>query len=343
MPRRPAWTRPCGAGHHADVLAEAAARVAEQPLRERRWELLALAQYRSGQQAEALRTLRQARHRLAEELGLDPGPALTALEEAVLRQDPSLGAVPSSPEPSATCPYRGLVPYDASDAETYFGRDGELADCLRRLADAGVLVVVGPSGSGKSSLVRAGVAAALERGGTPVVVITPGRTRWPHSPRPTGPPVAGPGRRSVRGGDHAVRRWGRAHPLLRRPRRAARSRWWWRCVPTDWAGSRRTRRSPGSSNVACTCSRRWTRLASGRPSKGRPGGLACWSSRVWWSCWSARPRGEPGALPLLSHALAETWAHREGRTLTVAGYHASGGIHGAVAKSAELVYERAAA
>ena len=51
-------------------------------------------------------------------------------------------------------------------------------------------------------------------------------------------------------------------------------------------------------------------------------------------------RGEPGALPLLSHALAETWAHREARTFTVAGYDASGGINGAVARSAESVTSR---
>ena len=44
---------------------------------------------------------------------------------------------------------------------------------------------------------------------------------------------------------------------------------------------------------------------------------------------------QPGALPLMSHALAETWQRREGRTLTVAGYRASGGIRGAVAQSAE--------
>jgi WD40 repeat protein len=50
--------------------------------------------------------------------------------------------------------------------------------------------------------------------------------------------------------------------------------------------------------------------------------------------------GEPGALPLLSHALRETWLRREGRTLTVAGYQATGGIRGAVAQSAEDVYER---
>ncbi len=49
--------------------------------------------------------------------------------------------------------------------------------------------------------------------------------------------------------------------------------------------------------------------------------------------------GEPGALPLLSHALRQTWERREGRTLTVAGYNATGGIRAAVARSAEELYE----
>ena len=49
-------------------------------------------------------------------------------------------------------------------------------------------------------------------------------------------------------------------------------------------------------------------------------------------------RDDPGALPLLSHALLETWRRREGNTLTVDGYHATGGIHGAVAQSAEQLY-----
>ena len=48
---------------------------------------------------------------------------------------------------------------------------------------------------------------------------------------------------------------------------------------------------------------------------------------------------EPGALPLLSHALAETWARREAGVLTVDGYRATGGIHGAVAQSAEQMWE----
>ena len=78
-------------GQHREVLGEAQARVAEAPLRERRWALLALAQYQAGRQGEALRTLRQARSVLASELGVDPGPELVALEQAILRQDPALG------------------------------------------------------------------------------------------------------------------------------------------------------------------------------------------------------------------------------------------------------------
>ena len=49
---------------------------------------------------------------------------------------------------------------------------------------------------------------------------------------------------------------------------------------------------------------------------------------------------EPGALPLLSHALRQAWERREGQTLTVAGYRESGGIRGAVAQSAEEIYEQ---
>jgi tetratricopeptide (TPR) repeat protein len=48
--------------------------------------------------------------------------------------------------------------------------------------------------------------------------------------------------------------------------------------------------------------------------------------------------GEPGALPLLSHALLETWKRRRGRTLTVSGYTEGGGVHGAIAQTAEAVF-----
>ena len=143
---------------------------------------------------------------LADELGLDPGPDLVAMEQAVLRHDPSLVADAASAEPSGTCPYLGLVPYDVGDADAFFGRDEEVAACLRRLATGGVLAVVGPSGSGKSSLVRAGMAAALRRDGRRVVVVTPGAHPLDVL---TALPASGPAPdlicRPVRGGGLAVR------------------------------------------------------------------------------------------------------------------------------------------
>jgi energy-coupling factor transporter ATP-binding protein EcfA2 len=67
-----------------------------------------------------------------------------------------------------------LFCYDIGDAETFFGRDVEIAECMRRLETAGMLAVVGPSGSGKSSLIRAGVAAALAGEGRRPFVVTAG-------------------------------------------------------------------------------------------------------------------------------------------------------------------------
>ena len=51
--------------------------------------------------------------------------------------------------------------------------------------------------------------------------------------------------------------------------------------------------------------------------------------------------GEPGALPLLSHALMETWTRRDGRTLTLDGYRDAGGVRGAIAQTAEELFESA--
>ena len=77
-------------GPAREVLALAHALVRAAPLRERRWELLVLAQYQTGAQGEALRSLRQLRAVLARELGIDPSPEMLALEQSILNQDPRL-------------------------------------------------------------------------------------------------------------------------------------------------------------------------------------------------------------------------------------------------------------
>jgi DNA-binding SARP family transcriptional activator len=79
-------------GREADVVGELQALVAAEPLREHPRELLMLALYRSGRQAEALAAYRDARAALVDELGIEPSAALQDLEGRILRQDPSLGA-----------------------------------------------------------------------------------------------------------------------------------------------------------------------------------------------------------------------------------------------------------
>jgi YVTN family beta-propeller protein len=94
-------------GRHASLVAELQTLVREHPLRERLCGQLMLALYRSGRQAEALDVYQQARRRLAEELGLEPGDALKRLERAILEQDRGLGPVIPPPSTrSARAPRR---------------------------------------------------------------------------------------------------------------------------------------------------------------------------------------------------------------------------------------------
>jgi DNA-binding SARP family transcriptional activator len=74
-------------GDHAGAIAELRALVAEHPFRERFTELLMLALYKSGRQAEALYLFDDVRHRLGEELGVDPGPSLQTMHRRVLQAD----------------------------------------------------------------------------------------------------------------------------------------------------------------------------------------------------------------------------------------------------------------
>jgi predicted ATPase/DNA-binding SARP family transcriptional activator len=98
-------------GDAAGAVAALSEAVAAAPYRERRWELLVLGLYRCGRQGHALAELRRVRELLAEELGVDPGPALRALELQLLNHDPRLLIV-DSPAPPA-----GLIPADPTSTE----------------------------------------------------------------------------------------------------------------------------------------------------------------------------------------------------------------------------------
>jgi DNA-binding SARP family transcriptional activator len=82
---------------HGQVLPALRHHLARHPLRERAWGQLMLAQYRGGDAAAALTAYRHARDALREQLGVDPGPDLTALQLAILNRDPALAAPVSEP------------------------------------------------------------------------------------------------------------------------------------------------------------------------------------------------------------------------------------------------------
>ncbi len=147
------------AGEAAAAVPAADLLTRREPLREEGWRLLALALWASNRQGEALDTLRRARGTLADALGLDPGPELAGLEEAILRQrrDVLTAALrqPASPPPVPVPQPRRA---SRQGAEIFVGRDDELAILLGAAdgaADRGcarVALVSGEPGSGKSAL-----------------------------------------------------------------------------------------------------------------------------------------------------------------------------------------------
>ena len=87
-------------------------------------------------------------------------------EENTERSLARLRELLNAPVPQAEqipCPYPGMVPFRAEDAKFFFGRDAEIDEMVRRLRGQNVLYVIGPSGSGKSSLVFAGLVVELQK------------------------------------------------------------------------------------------------------------------------------------------------------------------------------------
>jgi predicted ATPase/DNA-binding SARP family transcriptional activator len=150
-------------GRHAEAVTELHHLVVVHPLRERFSAQLMTALYRSGRQAEALAAYGRVRRRLAEELGLDPGPELRALEQAVLEHSPDLGPPTSfrpavgtagTPSPSgstdpADAPTKDGVP---RPLELLIGRDVEVERLTDLMRSRGLVTLTGPGGAGKTRL-----------------------------------------------------------------------------------------------------------------------------------------------------------------------------------------------
>ncbi len=175
-------------GHDGALVGEVQALVQEHPLREQFRLQLMLALYRSGRQAEAIDVYHATRRALVDELGIEPSEALRELAGRMLRHDPALAA-PAQPaavqvSPAAAGsgrnPYKGLRAFDEADAPDFFGREALVERVIEQFRDSRFVAVVGPSGSGKSSAVRAGLLPAIREGALPdsaawrLAVVTPG-------------------------------------------------------------------------------------------------------------------------------------------------------------------------
>jgi DNA-binding SARP family transcriptional activator len=163
-------------GRHTAVVGELGELVAANPLREQLRHHLAMALYRSGRQAEALRVLDDARRTLRNQLGIDPGRPLVDLEAAILAQDPALtldAAVTPAPAatPAPSRPAAAAAPAEegpAVEGAVLVGREVELRQAIAALDEARhaarVVLVEGEPGIGKTRLLEELTAEARRRG-----------------------------------------------------------------------------------------------------------------------------------------------------------------------------------
>jgi WD40 repeat protein/DNA-binding SARP family transcriptional activator len=338
---------------------------------------------------------------LLEDLGVTPSAETRALYEALIRGGSPASVLPqparASRQPAALTgpapapgepPFLGLRNFEEADAGLFFGREALIAKLIERLeADPALLVIVGASGSGKSSVLRAGLIPALKDaprtgglagpGGWQVHLIKPtahplealatSLTRDAASPRATEDLIealqaeprslAREVQRLVSAGRQrillAVDQFEELFTLCQSEAEgrsfvenllaatgagipltvliALRADFYAHCGQYPALREALTARQEyiGPMNAG--------ELRRAIEGPAERGGWLFSPELVELMLHDAGE--EPGSLPLLSHALLETWKRREGRTLTLAGYAAAGGVRGAIARTAERVYQ----
>ncbi len=251
------------------------------------------------------------------------------------------------------CPFKGLATFGAADAEYFFGRERLVAELVARLVGAPLLAIVGPSGSGKSSALRAGLLPALASG------VLPGSASWEQV-------VIRPGDRPGRELAAAVARIATAERFVLAVDQfeeafticadeddrdafvaelvriagdgrgivvlAIRADAYGRCAAYPALAS-----LLGADHVLVGPMRRdELRRAIEGPARRADLGVEAELT----AALVRDVEGEPGALPLLSTALLELWQRRDGQRLRLAAYERTGGVRGAVARLAEDAFAR---
>jgi DNA-binding SARP family transcriptional activator/WD40 repeat protein len=343
-----------------ELVPELESLVQAHPFQERLRGQLMLALYRSGRQTDALEVYRNTRELLADELGLEPSRALQQLERAMLQHDPSLDdpRPPVAGDEATTCPFKGLAAFEAADAFYFCGREHLLDEIVARLASSTFLGVIGPSGVGKSSLLRAGLLPAL------AAAALPGSEAWPVV--------------LVRGGEVATRKIRDAVDSCRIGERvvvvvdqleeifadevpgeeraaffdeleraaadsgnralvvvAVRADFYGRFADYPRIADRLSR------NHIFVRSLDAEELARAIEVPASRAGLEV--ERPLVDALVAETAGTTGALPLLQTTLLRLWTARNGRVLRYESYRAIGGLRGAVARLAEETYAKLSA
>ena len=359
----------------------------------------------NGQRGSALAQYETCRRLLKEQLNVEPGQESVQLYEAI--RDGTLGReepgkeVAEQPPAAGVAPFKGLKYFDVGDAGLFFGREALTKQLVNQIwemvAYRGTgdeqggccfLAVVGASGSGKSSLVRAGLVAALQK----PQAMAEDSSRWPvHVITPTAHPLEALALSLTRDSLSVMA----AETLIKDMQSGGNSLHLYvnRLLMQSGQGSNQSNylllvidqleelftlcrseaessafienllnashgpalvvvtlradfyadcaRYPGLRQALCTRQEYIGPMTSEelRRAIEEPAKQGGWEFEAGLVDLILRDVGdEPGALPLLEHALLETWQRRNGRTMTLKGYATAGGVKGAIAHTADAVY-----
>ncbi|GGW60011.1 hypothetical protein GCM10010503_41560 [Streptomyces lucensis JCM 4490] len=286
-------------------------------------------------------------HAVALELRALPSAGASRAQAGDPREEPC----PKSPAGPLRGPYVGLAAFRTEDADLFFGRERLVEDILTTLSRNRAVALVGASGAGKSSLLRAGLLPRLNRDEPrrPVRLLTPG-------PRPGERLKNALAARPESGSAELVLVVDQFEEVFTV------------CTDSDErarfiAALVEEAERPGSgcrvvlgvrADFYAHCTRHVPLVAILRDAQVVVGPMSAAELRravveparrsgltvegALQATLVAHAHGQVGILPLLSHALLETWRRRRGAALTLDGFHAAGGFEGALAQSAERLH-----